>query len=184
MTSTDSFFDTLKQHRESQNIEIGEICEFTKINPKYIQSIEEGDFQVLPTVYMRLFLRAYAEYIGADSGKALVDYELYTTGKISSNPDIELKPKPSDSVSSGMGEKPAPFLAQISPKQIATGAGVIVGIFLILFWAGKITDEQSEELDTPPPSTTQSPSVMEENKEPSSPELLPSTEESAEKKNP
>ena len=71
MTATESFFDALKQHRESQNIEISEICDFTKINPKYIHAIESGEFQILPTVYMRLFLRAYADFIGADSVKAL-----------------------------------------------------------------------------------------------------------------
>tara|TARA_B100000029_G_scaffold463549_1_gene496938 strand:+ start:735 stop:1289 length:555 start_codon:yes stop_codon:yes gene_type:complete len=184
MTSTDSFFDNLKQHRESQNIEIGEICEFTKINPKYIQAIEDGDFQVLPTVYMRLFLRAYAEYIGADSGKALVDYELYTTGKISSTPEIEVKPKTSESVSTGLGEKTEPFLAQISPKQIATGAAVIIGIFLILFWAGKITDEQSDEIDNTSPKTTQSSPLQDESKDIPSADTIPSTEDSAEKKNP
>ena len=91
MTSTEAFFDALKSHRESQNIEISEICDFTKINQKYIQAIESGDFTVLPTVYMRLFLRAYAEFIGADSAKALEDYELLTTGTIQKKTDIDLK---------------------------------------------------------------------------------------------
>ena len=89
MTSTEAFFDALKSHRESQNIEISEICEFTKINKKYIQAIESGDFTVLPTVYMHLFLRAYAEFIGADSAKSLEDFELLTTGTIQKNPDIK-----------------------------------------------------------------------------------------------
>ena len=40
MTGSESFFDALKSHRESQNIEIAEICEFTKISPKYIEAIE------------------------------------------------------------------------------------------------------------------------------------------------
>ena len=77
MTNTEAFFDALKSHRESQNIEISEICEFTKINKRYIEAIESGDFTVLPTVYMRLFLRAYAEFIGADSAKALEDFEAW-----------------------------------------------------------------------------------------------------------
>ena len=67
MTSTESFFDELKTQRESQNIEISEICEFTKIQKKYIIAIESGDFLILPNVYTRLFLKAYANFIGADS---------------------------------------------------------------------------------------------------------------------
>ena len=60
MTNEEYFFDALKSHRESKNIEISEICDYTKISPKYIEAIENGDFSVLPIVYMRLFLREYA----------------------------------------------------------------------------------------------------------------------------
>ena len=63
MTGSESFFDALKSKRESQNIEISEICEFTKINSKYIEAIELGDFTLLPNVYMRLFLKAYVNFI-------------------------------------------------------------------------------------------------------------------------
>ena len=73
MTGSESFFDALKSKRKSQNIEISEICEFTKIHPRYIESIEKGDFMALPNVYLRLFLRSYAKFIGADSAKALKD---------------------------------------------------------------------------------------------------------------
>ncbi|HIG51782.1 MAG TPA: hypothetical protein EYQ17_05895 [Candidatus Marinimicrobia bacterium] len=163
MTSTEAFFDALKSHRESQNIEISEICEFTKINPKYIQAIESGDFTVLPTVYMRLFLRAYAEFIGADSAKALEDYELLTTGTIQKKTDIDLK---SDDVTEqsqpniGFENESPP---QVTPQKIATGAAVIIGLFLVLYWAGQITSEQNIELEnTPAPVETISPETPSE----------------------
>ena len=163
MTSTEAFFDALKSHRESQNIEISEICEFTKINQKYIQAIESGDFTVLPTVYMRLFLRAYAEFIGADSTKALEDYELLTTGTIQKKMDIDLK---SDDVTEqsqpniGFENESPP---QVTPQKIATGAAVIIGLFLVLYWAGQITSEQNIELEnTPTPVETISPETPSE----------------------
>ena len=163
MTSTEAFFDALKSHRESQNIEISEICEFTKINQKYIQAIESGDFTVLPTVYMRLFLRAYAEFIGADSAKALEDYELLTTGTIQKKTDIDLK-------SNDVTEQSQPNIGfenetppQITPQKIATGAAVIIGLFLVLYWAGQITSEQNIELEnTPAPVETISPETPSE----------------------
>ncbi len=163
MTSTEAFFDALKSHRESQNIEISEICEFTKINQKYIQAIETGDFTVLPTVYMRLFLRAYAEFIGADSAKALEDYELLTTGTIQKKTDIDVK-------SSDVTEQSQPNIGfenetppQITPQKIATGAAVIIGLFLVLYWAGQITSEQNIELEnTPAPVETISPETPSE----------------------
>ena len=163
MTSTEAFFDALKSHRESQNIEISEICEFTKINQKYIQAIESGDFTVLPTVYMRLFLRAYAEFIGADSAKALEDYELLTTGTIQKKMDIDLK---SDDVTEqsqpniGFENETPP---QVTPQKIATGVAVIIGLFLVLYWAGQITSEQNIELEnTPAPVETISPETPSE----------------------
>jgi len=163
MTSTEAFFDALKSHRESQNIEISEICEFTKINKKYIQAIESGDFTVLPTVYMRLFLRAYAEFIGADSAKALEDFELLTTGTIQKKTDIDVK---SDDVTEqsqpniGFDNETPP---QITPQKIATGVGVLIGLFLILYWAGQITSEQNIQLEsTPTPVETISPETPSE----------------------
>ena len=117
MTATESFFDALKQHRESQNIEISEICDFTKINPKYIQAIESGEFQILPTVYMRLFLRAYADFIGADSVKALEDYELQTPGTIQKSTDFDLLPKV-EIDNSDIAEDTSESSSQISPKKL------------------------------------------------------------------
>ena len=163
MTSTEAFFDALKSHRESQNIEISEICEFTKINQKYIQAIESGNFTVLPTVYMRLFLRAYAEFIGADSAKALEDFELLTTGTIQKKTAIDVQ---SDDVT----EQSQPNIGfdngtpiQITPQKIATGAGVLIGLFLILYWAGQITSEQNTQLENnPTPMETISPKTPSE----------------------
>ena len=146
MTSTESFFDDLKTQRESQNIEISEICEFTKIQKKYIIAIESGDFNILPNVYTRLFLKAYANFIGADSKQALNDYELYTTGKIKkidfSNKDKELlyeqKKYPDSIITKG----------QISSKQILSGVFVVFIIITFLWWASKLTNEKVEEIDT------------------------------------
>ena len=157
MTTEEYFFDALKSHRESKNIEISEICDYTKISPKYIEAIENGDFSVLPIIYMRLFLREYADYIGADSKKTLEDYELYTTGKV--------VPKEDTSSSSELDQKSISsknlidsYAEQIPPKKIIVGTSVIVGIFLILFWASKITNEQSLEINT---QTTQNTSQIE-----------------------
>ena len=146
MTATESFFDALKQHRESQNIKSSEICDFTKINPKYIQAIESGEFQILPTVYMRLFLRAYADFIGADSVKALEEYELHTIGAIQQRTDFDLTPKVEidnlDIVEDAMVSS-----AQISPKQIATGTAAVIGVILLLYWGGQITNQQNSQQD-------------------------------------
>ena len=149
MESSESFFDVLKSKRESQNIEISEICEFTKIHPRYIEAIEKGDFTVLPNVYIRLFLRSYANFISADSAKALKDYELYTTGKITNSEEFKVKNKndiPSSSPPSP--ETEIDSNPPISPKKIASGIGVILAILILLWWAGRVTQEQTETIES------------------------------------
>ena len=74
------FYEALKSQRESQNLTLEEISDFTKIDIKFLIGIEQGDFSCLPSVYMRLFLRSYCEYISADVDKALNDYEFFTLG--------------------------------------------------------------------------------------------------------
>jgi cytoskeletal protein RodZ len=149
MTNSEPFFNQLKSERESQSIEISEICEFTKINSKYIEAIETGDFNLLPNVYMRLFLKAYADFIGADVEKALKDYELYTTGKIvqtkKNSTKIENK---SPRLSIQSISKEIDSRTQISSKQIFSGIFVILIILVFLWWASKVTKEQSDNIQS------------------------------------
>ncbi len=65
------FYKELKQLRTSRGISLEEISNRTKINIKYIKSIESGDFSNIEIPYLRLFLRAYADEIGGDSQRAL-----------------------------------------------------------------------------------------------------------------
>ena len=153
MTGSESFFDSLRSQRKSQHIEISEICEFTKINSQYIEAIECGDFNVLPNVYMRLFLKSYATFIGADSVKVIEDYELYTTGKISKSEKLTIQDDESDTNSSSQQDSKLDSFTQISPNQIATGGGTILAIFILLWWTGRVTREQTENIGSTPSYT-------------------------------
>ena len=65
------FYKELKDLRISKEISLEDLETKTKINVKYLNAIEQGDFDVLPTPYLRLFIRAYAIEIGGDSERAL-----------------------------------------------------------------------------------------------------------------
>jgi len=60
------FYEELKKNRVSQDIQLTEISNRTKINLEYLESIENGDFYFLPYIYVRLFLRAYCIEIGSN----------------------------------------------------------------------------------------------------------------------
>jgi len=65
------FYKELKELRISQDIRLEDLEEKTKINIRYLKSIENGDFNILPIPYLRLFLRAYTAEIGGDPEKVL-----------------------------------------------------------------------------------------------------------------
>ena len=61
----------LKALRREQKIDLAEIEKRTKINLEFLRAIESGKFEVLPSTYIRLFLKAYCIEIGADPVDAL-----------------------------------------------------------------------------------------------------------------
>ena len=65
------FYKELKELRISKEISLEDLQSKTKINIRYLEAIESGNFEVLPTPYLRLFIRAYALEIGGDAERAL-----------------------------------------------------------------------------------------------------------------
>lgn len=74
------FYQELKKTRNSKKITLKEISEYTKINAKYLEALENGEFNTLPNVYIRLFLRSYCNYLSIDYKNILDEYEIYTLG--------------------------------------------------------------------------------------------------------
>lgn len=74
------FFSDFKKIRESKNITIEDIVKNTRIQEQYIHAIEKGNFQDLPLVYTRLFLKSYCKVMGLDIHKILKQYTDYMKG--------------------------------------------------------------------------------------------------------
>lgn len=66
----------LKKAREKKGLSIEDIQEETKIRKKYIEAIEENNFEILPgTVYLKVFVKGYAREVGLDYQELLSNYE-------------------------------------------------------------------------------------------------------------
>ena len=76
------FYTELKELRESQNIDLEEIHSRTKINMEYLTAIENGQFDVLPLPYVRLFMRAYVTEIGGEADEALHQLDIFQGRKV------------------------------------------------------------------------------------------------------
>jgi cytoskeleton protein RodZ len=79
MESMESIGNELKAARAKKNVSIERIAEETRINPRYLRSLEDAKYEDLPGgMYNRAFLRAYCEYLGVDPKEMIRRYEAET----------------------------------------------------------------------------------------------------------
>ena len=72
-----SFGESLRREREMRGVSLEEIAATTKINPRFLQALEDDDFAKIPGgIFTRSFLRAYASYLGLDIERILAEYQL------------------------------------------------------------------------------------------------------------
>lgn len=65
----------LREARENRGITLEDVERETKIRRKYLQALEEEQFQILPgVVYAKAFLKTYASFLGLDASEVLETY--------------------------------------------------------------------------------------------------------------
>lgn len=68
--------EKLKKLRNDRRISLNEVSKHTRIQIKYLEYVESGNYDKLPAdVYVMGFLRNYAEFLGADEGALLKLYK-------------------------------------------------------------------------------------------------------------
>lgn len=68
--------EQLKRAREEKNISLDEIQAVTKIQKRYLQAIENGDFEKLPgSFYTKAFIKSYAEEVGLNYERLMRTYK-------------------------------------------------------------------------------------------------------------
>lgn len=125
---TQTLGEKLRNLRSERRISLSEASRHTRIQLKYLEYLEEGDYKKLPAdVYVKGFLRGYAEFLGVDENILIRLYEKEKGIKI----NLEKAENPKAGI-----KKPiniSPFL--ITPKIIAVALGVllVLGSFFYLY---------------------------------------------------
>ncbi len=92
----------LKQAREKKGFSLEDIQDLTKIQKRYLQAIEEGNYKVLPgRFYVRAFVKNYAEAVGLNTDEVLEQFNREAPPSVTdSAPEPVMMPRRSASRSS------------------------------------------------------------------------------------
>ena len=74
------FSEQLKSKRLAKKITLDQIHSKTRIDKKFLEALEEGNFSLMPEVYMKAFLKEYCNFIGLNTDEMISKYELAKQG--------------------------------------------------------------------------------------------------------
>jgi len=71
------FFQNLREIRQQKGLTLEDISRKCRLPLKYLQDIEDGNFENLPTGYARIFFKRYLKEIGEDTPEVWRDFNLF-----------------------------------------------------------------------------------------------------------
>ncbi len=158
----DKFANELRQAREKSGMSLQQIAQKSRIDLKFIQAIDNGDFSFLPELYVKAFIKQYAKMVGLDEQFTIKKYEAAKKGKPLEESGEKLiqeikenrsepeenkstaKPVPARTVKSFQENivkenesEPANFYEKLKKDKVLLGsviAGIAVVLFLIIYF--------------------------------------------------
>jgi len=104
------FSEELKSTREKKKLTLDKIFNKTRIDIKYLEAIEDGNFSIMPDVYIRAFLKEYANSIGLDENETLEKYKLAQSGKLYNDIEEELVEKKTEPIKLNTDKSKSPIV--------------------------------------------------------------------------
>lgn len=118
----------LREARLVKQLSLDDLQDITKIQKRYLQAIEEGNFDMMPgAFYVRAFVKQYAEAVGLNYEELLVTYKL------------DLPETSTEEVTSSIQSTPnRRKISRSSSKLVEAMPKIIVALFIIVlfvvFW--------------------------------------------------
>lgn len=76
------FAADLKTAREDKQISLNQIAAKTRIDLKYLAAIENANFDVLPELYIRAFIKEFAQFVDLNPEETIKKFDLARSGKV------------------------------------------------------------------------------------------------------
>ncbi len=83
----DKLADELREQREKSQLSLQQLATKTRIDLKFLEAIEQGNFAFLPELYVKAFIKQYAKTVGLDENLIIKKYEAAKEGK-EYNPNV------------------------------------------------------------------------------------------------
>ncbi|MBU0558544.1 MAG: helix-turn-helix domain-containing protein [Bacteroidetes bacterium] len=148
--------EELKSKRLESGITLQQIYQKTRIDVKFLESIENGDFEVLPEVYVRAFIKEYSSAINLSPDEIIQKYETAKTGKVE---------KPKLEIVESFTEEPEEIkpIVQFKPTEEAAkpifkrdtnilyygGAGIAAILFILIYFIFIYDSSEEIIVETP-----------------------------------
>lgn len=152
----DKLSQELKDARTRAGISLQQLASKTRIDLRFIESMEDGNFSFLPDLYVKSFLKEYVRYVGLDENLILKKYEAAKQGKEFIEPPQEtlsekLKEIKEAKIEHEAAKHPKPIVTYTNPPPeepntsaqdllnkrniiiLGSAAGVLVIFFLVYF---------------------------------------------------
>jgi cytoskeletal protein RodZ len=78
----DKFADELKAARIKNNISLQQMSAKSRIDIKFLEALDNGNFSFLPDLYVKAFIKQYARVVGLDENETLKRYDLAKEGRL------------------------------------------------------------------------------------------------------
>ncbi len=127
----DSVGRKLREARGRRKLSLAEVEAATKIRGRYLQAIENDDWEQLPgETYARAFVRTYGRYLGLD-GERLAEEQRRSRGAARPGerlPRVDPRPRPVSRRRAGGRRRPSPRLAVAVVVALAIAALLAIGL--------------------------------------------------------
>lgn len=137
--------------RQYKNISVERIAEITKIDPRYLKAMEQGEWDLLPRPYMEAFLKAYADAVGMNVPKVMKKYREMVRQELV-KPIVEEGEEEIEEAAEQPEEEPSHPIPPQRNLKIILGVGiallVIIVLVLLLMPGGKRAEQTVPSEDT------------------------------------
>lgn len=154
----------LREARVEKGYTLNTLQQMTKIQKKYLQAIELGNYEEMPgSFYVRAFIKQYADMVGLDGDELLIEYEdELSSGSDKSNDsdDVEGDKIPSRAERYVTNENNS-FDAVLAYLPVILLVAIVIGIMIALVFAINSIGQNDQPAESVSSETTSIVSVVE-----------------------